>query len=226
MAKRILVIDDEAPVREGFSLALEAAGYQVELAADGLTGIEMAKRQRPDLVFLDLKMPDIDGVETLKRLNAIDATINVHIVTAFANDYLTQLAEARTQGCNFEIASKPLNSDQIRQIATAVLGVANENDVKFVLTLYLSNHESITDGIISELRSTLRATLPPNNWILNVVDVLTMPEKAIANDIFTTPTLVRELPEPVVKLLGDISSMPKVMAIVTRLNHYTATLVV
>lgn len=226
MAKNILVIDDEESVRDAYCLTLEAAGYEVVQAADGLSGLEAAKRKRPDMVFLDLKMPGIDGVETLKRLKAFDSSIHVHIVTAFSKDYMVDLAKARAEGCTFEVASKPLSADLIRQIATATLGVVQDDSVKFVLTLYLANHESITDSLISDLRAALRETLPVGCWVLNVVDVLTMPEKALANDIFTTPTLVRELPEPVVKLLGNIATMPKVMAIVTRLNHYTATLVV
>jgi len=226
MSKRVLVIDDEESVRDAYSLSLEAAGYEVEQAKDGPEGIAAAAKKRPDMIFLDLKMPGMDGVETLKQLKKNDPTLHVHIVTAFASEYMKQLAKAREEGCNFEIATKPLSSEQIRQIATAVLGVSDEGSVKFVLTLYLANHEEVTDGIISTLRATLRETLPVGGWVLNVVDVLAMPEKALANDIFTTPTLVRELPEPVVKLLGNIAAMPKVMAIVTRLNHYTATLVV
>ena len=226
MAKSILVIDDEASVRDAYCLSLDAEGYDVIQAADGLAGLEAIRRKRPDLVFLDLKMPGIDGVETLKCLKAIDPTIPVYIVTAFSKDYMPELIKARAEGCKFEIATKPLSSDAIRQITLASLGVLNDHNVKFVLTLYLANHESVTDSLITDLRAALRDTLPVGCWVLNVVDVLTMPEKALANDIFTTPTLVRELPEPVVKLLGNIALMPKVMAIVTRLNHYTATLVI
>lgn len=226
MTKRILIIDDEESVRDAYCLALEAAGYEVEQAENGLAGLEAVQRKRPDLIFLDLRMPGMDGVETLRRMKAIDPSLYVQIVTAFANDYMQHLAEARAEGLSFEVATKPLNSEQIRQIALSVLGMAQADDVKFVLTLYLASHESVTDSLISSLRSALRETLAEGCWVLNVVDVLTMPEKALANDIFTTPTLVRELPEPVVKLLGNIASMPKVMAIVTRLNHYTATMVV
>lgn len=224
--KNILVIDDEESVRDAYSLTLEAAGYHVDLAEDGLAGLDAVRRKRPDMIFLDLNMPGIDGIETLKRLHEIDATISVHIVTAFSKNYMEELAKARAEGCKFEVAAKPLSSELIRQIASATLGATDANAVKFVLTLYIANHESVTDMLITDLRQALRETLPEGCWFLNVVDVLAMPEKALANDVFTTPTLVRELPEPVVKLLGNIAAMPRVMAIVTRLNHYTATLVV
>lgn len=226
MAKHILVIDDEESVRDAYCLALRSAGYNVEVAEDGLTGIDAAKRKRPDMVFLDLKMPGIDGVETLRRLKAMDETLRIHIVTAFVKEYMDELAKARAEGFTFEVAAKPLDSNMIRQIVAATLGTASEHSVKFVLTLYIANHESVTDHLITNLRAALRESLDEGCWALNVVDVLAMPEKALANDVFTTPTLVRELPEPVVKLLGNIAAMPQVMAIVTRLNHYTATLVV
>ncbi|KAF0167161.1 MAG: response regulator receiver [Rhodocyclaceae bacterium] len=226
MAKHILVIDDEESVRDAYCLALEAAGYVVDQASDGLAGIEAARRTRPDMVFVDLNMPGIGGVETLKRLKEIDATINVHIVTAFAKEHMDELIKARAEGYIFEVGAKPLSFDQIRQIAAAIVGAADESAVKFVLTLYLVNHEAATDRIISDLCAAVRETFPVGGWVLNVVDVLSMPEKAWANDIFTTPTLVRELPGPMVKLLGNLALIPKVMAIVTSHNQGTATLVV
>ncbi|MDD2759801.1 MAG: response regulator [Methylomonas sp.] len=123
MAKTILVIDDEAGVRDAFELALLPQGYTVELAVDGLSGVSAAARRRPDLIFLDLKMPGIDGVETLRRLAALYETpIPVYIVTAFASEYLARLKQAREEQLAFQLAAKPLNALQIREIARMVLG--------------------------------------------------------------------------------------------------------
>ena len=55
--KNILVIDDEESVRDAYSLTLEAAGYHVDLAEDGLAGLDAVRRKRPDMIFLDLNMP-------------------------------------------------------------------------------------------------------------------------------------------------------------------------
>ncbi|MGZ5526984.1 MAG: response regulator, partial [Methylomonas sp.] len=116
MVRKILVIDDDPAVRAAFKLILED-GFLVREAESGLQGIEMALAERPDLIFLDLRMPGIDGVEVLRRLKAIDNTLNIYIVTAFANEYMEQLKVVHEEGIQFELASKPLSSVQIRNIA-------------------------------------------------------------------------------------------------------------
>lgn len=122
--KHILVIDDDRAVRDAFELALGDEGHTVRLAEDGLNGVEMARRQRPDLVFLDLKMPGIDGVETLRRLLADDPSVKVYIVTAFAQEYMSGLAQAKQDGLRFQLAAKPLSPQQIRLVTQAALSSA------------------------------------------------------------------------------------------------------
>jgi len=64
----------------------------------------------------------------------------------------------------------------------------------------------------------LAATYQPGFWVLNVVEVLGMPEKVLEKEVFATPMLVREVPEPVLKLLGDLSRMHSVLAAITAQN--------
>ncbi|HZW13335.1 MAG TPA: response regulator [Noviherbaspirillum sp.] len=122
--KHILVIDDDRAVRDAFELALGDEGHTVRLAEDGLNGVDMARQQRPDLVFLDLKMPGMDGVETLRRLLAHDPSIKVYIVTAFAQEYMSGLAQAKQDGLRFQLAAKPLSPQQIRLVAQAALATS------------------------------------------------------------------------------------------------------
>lgn len=65
---RILAVDDEPGIRRLLQANLAARGYLVDLAADGETALELAARQRPDLVLLDLMLPDMDGLDVLRRL--------------------------------------------------------------------------------------------------------------------------------------------------------------
>jgi DNA-binding response OmpR family regulator len=122
MAKRILVIDDEEVVRDAFSLTLAQAGYEVELAASGEEGVRLFSDRRPDLVFLDLRMPGIDGVETLRRLRALDpGAVPITIVTAFHTQFLRALDQAAGQGLAFTIMAKPLAAEQILAAARTAL---------------------------------------------------------------------------------------------------------
>jgi CheY-like chemotaxis protein len=217
MARTILVIDDDPAVRGAFSLILGDAGYDLHEAENGLQGIEIALAERPDLVFLDLRMPGIDGVETLRRLKAIDVTMNIYIVTAFANEYMDQLKIASDEGLDFQLASKPLSSAQIRHIASSIdrpSDVSKDGD-KLLLTLYIVSLNTEFKLWIENLSTILAATYKPGYWRLDVVEVLDVPEKALSQNIFATPMLVRNVPTPVLKMLGNLSKMPEVIACIT-----------
>jgi two-component system response regulator AtoC len=119
--KRILIIDDDASVRETFLAALADRDYDLEAAASGAQGLESAQEIRPDLVFLDLKMPTMNGVEALKRLHAICPGVPVYIVTAFYGEFLKPLKDVRNRGISFDLARKPLTLAEIRAIADGAL---------------------------------------------------------------------------------------------------------
>ena len=121
MTKRVLVIDDERAVRDAFELALED-DFEIDTAEDGEVGLERVRLERPDLVFLDLKMPNLDGVGTLRGIKQIDETIPVYIVTAFQREFMEPLNQAVADGLMFELAAKPLSAEQILAIAKAKLG--------------------------------------------------------------------------------------------------------
>jgi CheY-like chemotaxis protein len=218
MIHTILIIDDDPAVRGAFSLILDDAGYEVREADGGLAGIERVKELRPDLIFLDLRMPGIDGVETLRRLKAIDENLNVYIVTAFAEEYMDQLKVAYGEGLHFQIASKPLSSAQIKNIVASTIDPiieAEKQHHKLILTLYIVSLNDEFKQFIERLSTALSSTYAPEDWKLDVVEVLYMPEKALANDVFATPMLVRELPEPILHVLGDLSRMPSILAAIT-----------
>lgn len=221
MIHTILIIDDDPAVRGAFNLILEDAGYEVREADGGVRGIELAKEHRPDLIFLDLRMPGMDGVETLRQLKSMDEKLNVYIVTAFAEEYMEQLKVAHNEGLNFQIASKPLSSTQIKHIVNSTIesiSTPQQTQQKLILTLYIVSMNAEFKEFIERLSAALSTTYQPEDWRLDVVEVLHMPEKALANDVFATPMLVRELPEPVLHVLGDLSRMPSIIAAITSQN--------
>ena len=80
--RRILVIEDDATIREGIEDALRSEDYEVISAEDGLTGLHLGLREDPDLIVLDLMLPGLDGFEVLRRLRADGLETPVLILTA------------------------------------------------------------------------------------------------------------------------------------------------
>lgn len=121
MSKRVLVIDDEKAVQKSFILALEDTGYHIDTVRSGEEGIEKIKFDRYDIIFLDLKMPGLDGVATLRELRQIDRDVPIYIITAFHVEFLDKLKNATKDGIDFEIIDKPIGSDQILSLTRGVL---------------------------------------------------------------------------------------------------------
>ncbi|MBV9576609.1 MAG: response regulator [Gammaproteobacteria bacterium] len=121
MAEDILVIDDDPAVRKAFLLALEDSKYQVDAAESGESGISLLTKKDYGMIFLDLKMPGMNGAETLRALRKINRNIPVYIVTAFHKEFLEDLQSLRQEGIKFELLRKPLGGDEILMIANSVL---------------------------------------------------------------------------------------------------------
>ncbi len=109
----ILIVDDTADNRIVFGTVLEHAGFAVLTAATGHDGLEQARRLRPALVVLDLKLPDINGDEVVRRLDAGPATADIPTIVATADDTYTP-AQARADGfCAY--VHKPVLPKHLRQ---------------------------------------------------------------------------------------------------------------
>jgi two-component system response regulator MprA len=79
---RVLVVDDEPAVRQALDRALRLEGYDVELAANGIEGLDRLRSEAPDVIVLDLLMPDVDGIEVCRRLRATRDRTPVLMLTA------------------------------------------------------------------------------------------------------------------------------------------------
>ena len=121
MDKRILIIDDEEVIRKIFILALEDTGYIVDTADYGEKGVELVAQQKYDLIFLDMNMPGINGLETLRKIRKIDKQVVVYFVTAFYGIFFDELDRAQKDGLRFEVLKKPVGMAQIEMLARSVL---------------------------------------------------------------------------------------------------------
>jgi two-component system, NtrC family, nitrogen regulation response regulator NtrX len=107
---RILVIDDEAEIRRSVRMILEYEGYEVLEASSGPDGVAMAERESPDLVFLDIKMPGMDGLDALQRIKASNETLPVVIISGHGT--VSTAVEATKAGA-FDFIEKPLASERV-----------------------------------------------------------------------------------------------------------------
>lgn len=121
MIKRILIIDDEIVFRKLFSRALEDTPYTVDTAGSGEVGLELFKKFRYDLIFLDLYLQGISGIDVLREIRKTDNEVPVHIVSAFYKEFLEELNIAANDGLKFEITHKSVTLDQIILIVKQTL---------------------------------------------------------------------------------------------------------
>ncbi len=121
MNKRVLVIDDDVAIRKSFALALEDADCQVDTAESGEEGVDKVSNTEYDLIFLDLKMPGINGVETLIRLRDDGHKMPIYIITAFHEEFTNQLRVVANEVYDCEIIQKPIESQDLTNITKAIL---------------------------------------------------------------------------------------------------------
>jgi DNA-binding response OmpR family regulator len=119
-ATRVLVIDDEAPIRLLCRVNLEAEGMKVLEAGDGPTGLEQARSARPDVILLDVMMPGLDGWAVAEELVDDDATREIPIV------FLTARAELRDRARGLELGgvdyvTKPFNPVDLASLVRSLL---------------------------------------------------------------------------------------------------------
>jgi len=115
---KILVIDDEAVIREGIRQTLNLEGFEVEVAADGKSGLEKLQKSDFSVVISDLKMPIMNGLEVLKTIQILQPDVPVIIVTGFAT--IDSAVDAMKNGA-FEYLTKPFLPDRIVEKVQAAI---------------------------------------------------------------------------------------------------------
>jgi excisionase family DNA binding protein len=110
LKKRILIVDDDEPIRRLFKETLEKNNYHVVTSDSGIKALQLVKNWNFDLIFLDLKMPDMDGVETFRRIRRTNKSISVVIITGYATSELLQRALKQAP---FGVMKKPFGAKDI-----------------------------------------------------------------------------------------------------------------
>ncbi len=117
--KKMLIVDDEEPVRDLVSRVLERRGYEVRVAREGSEALQLIEEEVPDCILLDLKMPGMDGPETLKRVRERWENIPVVILTGYPEIALVHRALQYTP---VTLLAKPVTRDEILQAVESLMG--------------------------------------------------------------------------------------------------------
>ena len=108
MTKRILVVEDTADTREIIRDMLDAAGYAMIEAVNGAEGVRLAESEKPDLILMDMQMPEIDGYEATRQIKAIPALAHIPIIAVTSYALSGDEAKTREAGCDAYVA-KPFS---------------------------------------------------------------------------------------------------------------------
>ncbi|MCX8056958.1 MAG: response regulator [Ignavibacteria bacterium] len=114
---KILIVDDSSLSRRILTKIISGENRQIIEAKDGLSAIEIFSIEKPDLVFLDLNMPDIPGLEVLKSIKELDPNSKVIIATADLQEITKKLA--LESGASYFI-NKPFNENEIQNLITSI----------------------------------------------------------------------------------------------------------
>ena len=120
MGKRILVIDDEVELVKAVQIRLQTNGYEVEVAYDGLTGVDKAKKDKPDLILLDIIMPGMDGYEVAKNLLAMPQTRDIKIIVFTASQQRDLEDKCKELGITTFIM-KPFETPNLLEMVNKIL---------------------------------------------------------------------------------------------------------
>jgi putative nucleotidyltransferase with HDIG domain len=152
---KLLVADDEQKICRLLETFFSERGYEVLLAHDGASALEVIQRERPHLVFLDLRMPGLSGLEVLKEAHAVDATMKVIIITAIEDEETIQ--QARALGAT-DYVIKPFSLEYLKDEVLSKVSTSLYEDLRRVneeLKGSLERMKDVVRGIVSAFSSVV-----------------------------------------------------------------------
>ena len=127
MSKKILIVDDERNIRTTLKMCLSGEGYEIETAVNGEDGLEKAEKDKYDLIFLDIKMPGMNGMEVLEELRKRRNKTNIVIMTAYGT--IEDAVKAMKLHA-VDFIPKPFTPEEIRETAKKVFERENLEENK------------------------------------------------------------------------------------------------
>jgi len=165
MSASILIVDDERGIRESLGALLRDEGYEVETVASGEECLEQIAQHKFDLLLLDVWLPNVDGLALLERLQTLDATPMVVMISGHAN---IEAAVRATKLGAFDFIEKPLSLDKIVVVVRNALEYIRLEDENRRLRAELEERHQILGGSVpmKALRQQIALTAPTTGRVL------------------------------------------------------------
>lgn len=162
---RILVVDDEEPIRKTLRMALEYEGYEVSEASSGTEALALLEKEPTDLVFLDIKMPGMDGLEVLEKMTERAAGPQVIMVSGHGS---VQTAVQATKLGAFDFIEKPLETERVLVAVRNALERKELEDEVGRLRVRFEQHYQMVgrSAALERVREAIRRSAPTNATVL------------------------------------------------------------
>jgi two-component system nitrogen regulation response regulator NtrX len=165
MNETILVVDDEESICKSLKAILSEEGYQVLVAGSGEDAVKIVEEEMPQLVLLDIWLPGMDGLETLKAIKKISPQALVIIMSGHGT---IETAVKATKLGAFDFIEKPLSLDKIIILVNNALNLSRLQEENVLLKQKVSHQYELTGSsqVITELKEMISIVAPTNAWIL------------------------------------------------------------
>jgi two-component system nitrogen regulation response regulator NtrX len=165
MNETILIVDDEESIRQSLKAIFKDEGYPVLVAGSGEEAVKIVEEEMPQVVLLDVWLPGMDGLETLKAIKAINSKILIIIMSGHGT---IETAVKATKLGAFDFIEKPLSLDKIIILVNNAVDLVRLKEENVLLKQKVSHQYELTgnSSVITELKEMISIVAPTNAWIL------------------------------------------------------------
>ena len=153
MAETILVVDDDADILDLLEMSITSDGFNVITAANGPNALSKAKANAPDLILLDLMMPDMDGIEVINRLKADSGTRTIPVIMLTARTQTSEKIQGLSEGAD-DYITKPFDLKELTARIEAVLG--RTRPIKYINPLIGAMGDWFSEAGVEQLAGHLQ----------------------------------------------------------------------